>query len=106
MEAAEMIRTYGERIQYLHLKDLTPTDADAATFADWKGDEALPIFCELGLGTIDFVPILAAIADVGYTGWLTVEIDQSTSTPYQSLQQCRDYIQHTLGLSIERIPES
>ena len=101
MDAAEMIRNYGDRIEYLHLKDLTPTDADSSTFADWKGDEALPIFCELGLGTIDFVPIMAAVKEVGYSGWLTVEIDQSTSTPYQSLQQCRDYIQGTLGLSID-----
>jgi inosose dehydratase len=104
MDAAHMIRKYGDRIQYFHLKDLTPTDADTSTFADWQGDEALPIFCELGLGTIDFVPIMAAIREVGYTGWLTVEIDQSTSTPYQSLQQCRDYIQSTLGLSIDGEP--
>jgi inosose dehydratase len=55
MDAAGMIRQHGDRIKYLHLKDLTPTDADTSTFADWKGDEALPIFCELGLGTIDFV---------------------------------------------------
>jgi inosose dehydratase len=103
MDPAEMISAYGERIQYLHLKDLTPTDPDTAVFADWKGDEALPIFCELGLGTIDFVPIMEAIADVGYSGWLTVEIDQSTSTPYRSLEQCRDYIQNTLGLSIEQV---
>jgi inosose dehydratase len=101
MDAAAMIRTYGERVQYLHLKDLTPNDADTTTFADWRGDEALPIFCELGLGSIDFVPIMDAIREIGYEGWLTVEIDQSTSTPYQSLEQCRDYIQGTLGLPID-----
>ena len=100
MDPAEVIRTYGSRIRYLHLKDLTPDNPDPAAFGRLAGDEALPIFCELGLGTIDFGPVMAAIRDVGYTGWLTVEIDQSTSTPYQSLRQCRDFLQQRLGLSI------
>lgn len=100
MDAAAMIRSYGSRIKYLHLKDLTPSDPDPAVFASRSGDEALPIFCELGLGTIDFAPIARAIRDVGYGGWLTVEIDQSTSTPYQSLRQCRDFIQDELGMAI------
>jgi inosose dehydratase len=100
MDAAAMIRQYGERIRYLHLKDLTPTNPSAEVFSSWSGDEQLPIFCERGLGTIDFVPIMSAINAIGYTGWLTVEIDKSTSTPYRSLEQCRDYIENVLGLSI------
>ena len=100
MDAAEVIRSYGPRIRYLHLKDLTPSDPDPAVFASRSGDEALPIFCELGLGTIDFAPIAQAIRDVGYGGWLTVEIDQSTSTPYQSLRQCRDFLYDALGIAV------
>jgi hypothetical protein len=61
----------------------------------------LPIFCELGLGTIDFAPILDAIREIDYTGWLTVEIDQSTSTPIQSLRQCRDWAVRNLGSTFE-----
>jgi inosose dehydratase len=100
MDPAEVIRTYGSRMRYMHLKDLTPSDPDPAVFASRSGDEALPIFCELGLGTIDFVPIMAALRDVGYDGWLTVEIDQSTSTPYESLRQCRDFLTSELGVSL------
>ncbi len=100
MDVAEVIRTYGSRIQYMHLKDLTPEEPDPAAFANFSGTEALPIFCELGLGTIEFEPIMAAVREVGYTGWLTVEIDWSTSTPYQSLTQCRDFVQDRLGLPI------
>jgi len=99
IDAAAMIRAYGSRIQYVHLKDLTPSEPDPAVFASRAGDEALPIFCELGLGTIDFLPIMGAIREVGYGGWLTVEIDQSTSTPAQSLRQCRDFIRDEFGLS-------
>ena len=100
MDPAEVIRTYGSRMQYMHLKDLTPENPDPAQFDNFRGDEALPIFCELGLGTLDFAPIMQALADVGYDGWMTVEIDQSTSTPYQSLAQCRDFVQDQLGLSL------
>lgn len=100
MDPAAIIRTYGPRIRYLHLKDLTPEHPDPAVFGRLAGDEALPIFCELGLGTLDFDAIMAAIRDVNYTGWLTVEIDKSTSTPYQSLTQCRDFLQDRLGLTI------
>src|SRR5215211_7862884 len=60
MDAAAMIGKYGDRIRYLHLKDLTPTNPSAEVFSSWSGDEQLPIFCELGLGTIDFVPIMSA----------------------------------------------
>jgi len=100
MNAAEIIRRYGNRMRYMHLKDLTPENPDPSVFTAFSGTEALPIFCELGLGTIDFAPIMQALQDVGYDGWLTVEIDQSTSTPYQSLKQCRDFVQDKLGIPI------
>jgi inosose dehydratase len=106
MDAAAMIRAYGSRVRYAHLKDLTPSDPDPAVFASRSGDEALPIFCELGLGTIDFGPIMAAFRDIGYDGWLTVEIDQSTSTPYQSLRQCRDFLNQRLGLPLAGPPDA
>ena len=100
MDPAEVIRTYGSRMRYMHLKDLTPTNPDPAVFASRSGDEQLPIFCELGLGTLDFAPIMAALEEIGYDGWLTVEIDKSTSTPYESLRQCRDFLTSQLGLSL------
>jgi inosose dehydratase len=101
MDVADVLRTYGSRVGYMHLKDLSPDDADVEKFPILTGTEALPIFCELGLGTIDFAPILAAIRDIDYGGWLTVEIDQSTSTPIQSLRQCREWAEQTLGSTFE-----
>lgn len=102
MNAASIIRQYRNRVAYVHLKDLTPKEARVEDFPMLLGNEALPVFCELGLGTIDFQPIIEALVDIGYTGWLTVEIDQSTSTPYQSLQICRDYVEQQLGITIRR----
>ncbi|MCQ6562146.1 sugar phosphate isomerase/epimerase family protein [Paenibacillus mendelii] len=100
MDAASIISQYKDRVAYVHLKDLTPKEARVEDFPMLLGNEALPVFCELGLGTINFPPILEALVNIGYTGWLTVEIDQSTSTPYQSLQICRDFVEQKLGIAI------
>jgi inosose dehydratase len=68
------------------------------------GTERLPIFCELGRGIIDYGPIMSALQAVGYQGWITVEIDSSTSTPLESLRICRDYVQDRLGLRLDARP--
>lgn len=101
MDAIEVITTYRDRLGYLHFKDLTPTDADdPEVFPILRGDEALPIFCELGLGTVDLLGVLGTLDDIGYDGWLTVEIDQSTSTPIESLRVCRDFLQQRAGIPV------
>ncbi|MCQ6559648.1 hypothetical protein [Paenibacillus mendelii] len=50
------------------------------------GNEALPDFCELGLGVIDFPPFIDGLNEIGYAGWLTVEIDHS---PYSALRSLK-----------------
>ncbi|RKN62005.1 sugar phosphate isomerase/epimerase family protein [Paenibacillus ginsengarvi] len=103
MDAAAIIRRYSERVAYVHLKDLMPAAARIEDFPMLVGNEALPVFCELGLGPIDFHPIIEALNDIGYDGWLTVEIDKSTSTPYESLRICRDFVETNLGIPIRII---
>ncbi len=103
MDPAEVIRTYGDRIAYAHLKDVTPEDPDVQedTFEMSRHDEALPIFCELGLGDVDFESVMQAYEDIDYGSWLTVEIDQSTSTPKRSLEICRDFVENQLDIPIQ-----
>lgn len=100
IDPAAVIRRYPDQVAYVHLKDLTLEDARVEDFSMVSGDEALPVFCELGLGSIAFEPIMKALIDIGYDGWLTVEIDQSTSTPKKSLEICRDFVQNQLGIPI------
>lgn len=100
MDVSAVIRRYRERVAYVHLKDLTPADPKVEDFPMLLGNEALPVFCELGLGVIDFPPIIEALNEIEYKGWLTVEIDRSTSTPYKSLQICRDFVVQRLGIQI------
>lgn len=57
-DPAKLIRTYANRIEYVHLKDI-------------KDGHFLP----LGQGQQDLDGILAALQDIGYDGWIGVELD-------------------------------
>jgi inosose dehydratase len=107
MDAAAVIGRYGERMRYMHIKDLRAgvvEERRGERPAASSGTERLPIFCELGRGVIDYGPIMSALGQVGYEDWITVEIDSSTTTPLESLRICRDYVQDRLGLRLEARP--
>ncbi|MEZ5666113.1 MAG: sugar phosphate isomerase/epimerase [Alphaproteobacteria bacterium] len=59
-DPAAMIRKYFDRISYVHLKDLRRDP-----FA----------FLPLGEGELDMTGIVGTLADLGYSGWVTVELD-------------------------------
>lgn len=76
-EPVAAIREWGERINQIHLKDALVAKLEQIV------SEAAPVqeiwrrraFCPLGEGDIPIPDVLAAIADIGYTGWLVVEQD-------------------------------
>lgn len=57
-DSADLIRTYADRLRYVHLKDLGDGD-----------------FLPLGRGGLDFRGILGALEEAGYDGWIAVELD-------------------------------
>jgi inosose dehydratase len=59
-DPAALIRRYAERISYVHLKGWQKTP-----FA----------FTPLGEGDLDMAPIVQALVDIRYRGWVTVELD-------------------------------
>jgi hexulose-6-phosphate isomerase len=54
----QWIRTLGPRIVKLDLKD-------------WSKDKGL---CDIGAGEIDWPAVRAALAEIGYSGWVTAEV--------------------------------
>lgn len=105
IDVPRMIRRYGERMRYMHVKDLRAGVVEQRrqgnnTGAIQEGTERLPIFCELGKGIIDYEPIMQALQDVHYQDWITVEIDVSLTTPLESLTICRDYLRDKLGFQL------
>ena len=100
MDPVDVMSAYQDRIRYVHLKDVTPDEPDMSKFTAFTGTEQLPVFCELGLGPVDFDAVMAFLKGMDYQGWLTVEIDKSTSTPMNSLRICRDFMEEDLGIPI------
>ena len=79
-DPAEVIRTYGQRLCFLHLKD-TRKEVAAVARQDRNRVEAMgPPFCEIGLGMVNYDAVVQALRDVQFTGWGIVELDTGNST--------------------------
>ena len=76
----EMLRTYGNRIQSLHLKDRKPNVA-----VSFDTGPASAHFTEVGEGTLDWVSILR-LAAKAHVPYMFVEQDQTERPPLESLQ--------------------
>jgi len=60
-----------------------------------------PIFFELGKGGVDFPAIKARLDEIGWRGWLTVELDSSPyRPPKESARLSREYIEKSLGIPV------
>jgi inosose dehydratase len=79
-DPAEVIRTYGERLCFLHLKDLRKEiGAVARQDRNLVGGKGPP-FCEIGLGIVNFAAVVQALRAVRFPGWVVVELDGGNST--------------------------
>ena len=79
-DPAEVIRTYGQRLCFLHLKDTRKEVVAAArqdrSLVEGKG----PPFCEIGRGVVDFPAVVQAMRAARFSGWGIVELDGGNST--------------------------
>lgn len=71
------LRDWGERVNHIHLKDVSRTILDEVLGA---GEPTETIygsgaFCPLGKGAVDLEGLLAHVSDRRFTGWLVVEQD-------------------------------
>ncbi|MGH2762270.1 MAG: sugar phosphate isomerase/epimerase family protein [Thermoleophilaceae bacterium] len=80
-DPVELVRTYRERIAYVHIKDL---DASGG-------------FVPLGQGVLDVAGVLAALRDSGFDGWLTVETDGWPGDPSEGARASMDHLRALLN---------
>ena len=73
-DLADLMRRYGDRIAYLHIKDV-----------------AAGKFCELGTGECDLDGVLALADEYGIE-WLVVEQDYTSLTAEESMLQNREFL--------------
>ena len=84
------IRRFKDRIKVVHLKDVRPIEA--APGYQWV---------ELGRGRVDVKGCVAALRDVGFSGWAIVELDRvvdAGGSPKASAEANRRYVTNELGL--------
>jgi inosose dehydratase len=93
-DPAEAVSTYGDRLLFLHIKDLeSPVPGKAPD--SYR-------FVELGRGKVDFPKVFSALEQVGFQGWGIVELDSvpdDARTPKESGVIARQYLEK-LGFEI------
>jgi len=101
-DPAEVIRTYGERLCFLHLKDVRKEVVAIARQDRNLVERQGPPFCEIGLGTVNFAEVVQAMRAVRFSGWAVVELDTGNSTlggPDASAAKNRDALR-SLGFNV------
>jgi inosose dehydratase len=74
IEADRALVAYGPRLAHVHLKDVR-ADVVERGLGFWAA-LAEGVFCPLGEGAVDLPAVLAALDDVGYEGYATIEQDR------------------------------
>jgi inosose dehydratase len=98
-DVAAAIRTHKSRLAVVHAKDVrtVPRTAEA------KPNAPAYQFVELGRGRVDLPGAFAALADVGYRGWVIVELDtvpDQGGTANASMLTSKHYIEQVLKLTL------
>ena len=93
MDPAALVRQYGSRIAYMHLKDV-----DSYALSKAQGRDKMGSFRALGHGTVDFPAVKAALEEVSYDGVLCVELDRPEVCNFHSAEVSRLYLRDVLGL--------
>lgn len=94
----DTFRKYANRIKYVHLKDWDPSIPP--TYTGQGGTAVLRDFVELGLGVVDLKGAIEVLRQSGFSGWLTIELDYTTRTPFESVGMSKDYLVDQLGLEL------
>jgi inosose dehydratase len=89
---------YVDRIKYVHLKDWDPTLPAEATGEG--GTAVIRDFVELGEGRVDLRGCIDILRAHGYPGWITIELDYTRRTPFESVAMSKRYLVEELGLSV------
>lgn len=101
-DPAAVVRRHARRVGHVHLKDVRPTSLRRARAGGAPFFEALraDVFCTPGAGCIDFAPLLSALADADYSGWLVVEADQNpvAHPPLQVASAARAFLREVAGV--------
>ena len=94
-------QAYGERIKHVHLKSVRGDVVRRVREENLSFRDGIEngVFTVPGDGDIDFVPILDALAQANFEGWLVVEAEQdpAKADPLEYAHMARRYLREVLG---------
>ncbi len=93
-----MLAHHGDRVGYVHIKDVDASLIRASREHGWSFQDALKqyIFSKLGQGAADIPAVIRALKDHGYDGWLVVEQDTTSENPTEVARENRQYLEGLL----------
>jgi inosose dehydratase len=102
IDPVELARKLGHRIVEFHMKDVKPENRGGAKTRLEKMDGFNdPCFFPLGNGGVDFPGLKAHLDEIGWQGWLTVELDTSPwRPPKESARISKRYLESTLKIQV------
>jgi inosose dehydratase len=80
-----LVCDYGERLEHLHIKDVSAERRDA----DFWTAVANGAFCPAGHGLLDLEGLAGALAEAAYRGFATIEQDRRAESPGTPLEDLR-----------------
>jgi inosose dehydratase len=105
------VRTFGSRVDYLHLKDVDPRKLAEVRRdgLDFAGGVAAGVFCPLGRGCVPFGEIFEELVRLGFDGWAVVEQDVDPTgrtgvNPLEAARCSREYLRSLLKDLVEEAP--
>lgn len=89
------IRKLGSLVRYVHLKDLVRRKEQRPSSVSLSnvGRE----FTDLGKGVINMNEVLEGLREIGYEGWLTVEIENRQYPPVEHVKMNSEYLRQLLS---------
>jgi inosose dehydratase len=106
-DPVEVLRRHGDRVRYVHLKDVRADELARVRTTDIEMAEAWKrgVFCPLGEGVVDFPRVVEALRERAYDGWLIVEQDVVPNAegrllpePFTSARHSRAYLRDKVGV--------
>ncbi|WP_233193070.1 sugar phosphate isomerase/epimerase family protein [Acidimangrovimonas sediminis] len=100
MEPVTILKTYADRLDYLHFKDIDPAvQADIMT-RRIRFFEACAegVMCPIGHGCLDYRAVRATLTALGYGGYITIEQErdpQNGGSVLSDLAASRDFLRKT-----------
>ena len=86
----------------MHLKDMRSKIRQKALEEKWSFLQAVKagVFTVPGDGSVDFIPVFAALEKAKYSGWWVVEAEQdpAIANPLEYALKARNYIREKAGI--------